>query len=94
MADLTGQIGLFCEDDIRLKVRVIVDDSDKEWRRLTLEVLEVLKVSRIYRTSGTVGERFSVSQKRGVAYGGMWSFLTEMEARRALMRCERPEESA
>lgn len=79
MVSRVGAVGVFTEDDLRLRVRVLHDDSDEKWERYTFEIIEVLQDSRIYKGRPAPGDRFPVSLKRGVAFGGMWHFQEEEE---------------
>ena len=63
---------VYSEEDWKAEVEVVRNDSDEEWDRFTLKVIRTLQPSRIYKSTpdGTV---FSVVQRKGFAFGGMWT---------------------
>jgi len=62
-----GKQYCYKEDSTIAEVKILADNSDKEFIRFTFEVIESRDVLL------KVGEHFSVSAKCGhYAYGGMW----------------------
>jgi hypothetical protein len=75
--DLTGRTLIYHEDGFVGTVLVEQDNSNDEWLKYKLKVLEVLRESRMFG-SIPVGESFEVLRKLNTgSYSGMW-YLEEM----------------
>lgn len=63
---------VYREDDWKAEVTVLKDESDSIWDRFTLKVERTLRKSRMYKPTPD-GHVFSVDQKKGMVFGGMWT---------------------
>jgi hypothetical protein len=73
----SGMDAFYHESGMIDKVRVLENKSDGDWIRYELEVLEVIKRSRIGEPS-EVGERFDCDKRRdGSGLAGMWHLMDE-----------------
>lgn len=66
-----GKKMIYREDDWKAEVEVLEDTSDDEWERYKLKVVKTLRESRMYKSTPD-GEIFSVEQKKGIGFSGMW----------------------
>lgn len=64
-------MNIYCEDDWKAEVEILEDNSDAEWARYKLKVIKTLRESRMYKPTPD-GEIFSVDQKKGIGFPGMW----------------------
>ena len=65
-------MAIYREDDMKLDVDVLEDNSDAEWHRYVLRVKEILRPHFLCKPPG-VGETFDCERRKDCRYGGMWT---------------------
>ena len=72
-----GDMAYFYNDGEIDKVKVLEDNSNKEWTKYKLKVLEVVRESPIAK-SATVGDEFECTKNKEFSNcGNLWRLLDE-----------------
>ena len=74
-----GKKLLYCEDGAAILVSVVENSSNCIEDRYKLKVIEIERESPLWKEHPKKGDILSVFQRKGVAYGGMWTLVDRLD---------------